>query len=190
MNKTSNHLPGDLQEIINGCIQKERSAQVRLYRMYCTRMMGVCLWYAKNKQEAEEILQDGFVRVFAYAHTYKGEGSLEGWIRKIMVNTALQKFRNKKMEYMRIVDYSAEIHDSAVQASFVSNFDEKELLKLIQTLTPMYRMVFNLFVMEGMKHREISEMLEISEGTSKSNLADARAILQKKINKLQKTAAS
>ena len=181
MQETGTHLPAELQELINGCIQKERAAQSRLYHLYCNKMMGICMWYAKSKQEAEEILQDGFIRIFTYIHTYKGEGSLEGWIRRVIVNTALLKFRNKKNELMRVVDYDADVHDNGERASFVSHFDEKELLKLIQTLTPVYRMVFNLFVMEGMKHREISELLGISEGTSKSNLADARAILQKKV---------
>ncbi len=103
MNETTEHLPKGLEQLINGCLHGERSAQAELYGMYCNRMMGICMWYAKNKEEAEEILQDGFIRVFLYIHTYSGEGSLEGWIKKIMVNAALLKFRNKKSNKLRLL---------------------------------------------------------------------------------------
>lgn len=190
MKETGEFLPEGLQHIIHGCIQRERYAQAQLYNLYSHKMMGICMWYAKNKEEAEEILQDGFMRVFTYIPKYKGEGSLEGWIRRIMVNAALLKLKSKKSNALQVVEYDAEIHDDTQHASFISHFDEKELLKLIQGLSPVYRMVFNLFVMEGMKHKEIAELLSISEGTSKSNLSAARAILQKKITQLQNTAAS
>ena len=187
MRKTSYHLPEDLQQLIAECIRENRSAQAQLYNLYCRKMMGVCLWYAKNKEEAEEVLQDGFIRVFTYLRTYTGEGSLEGWIRKIMVNAALLKYRNKKTNGVRITaEYNADLHDTLEAASFFSNYDEKELLKLVQSLSPVYRMVFNLYVLEGYKHREIAKQLGISVGTSKSNLADARNILQRKVCKLQK----
>jgi RNA polymerase sigma factor (sigma-70 family) len=180
-------LPEHLQKIINGCIKGERSAQTELYRLYCKKMMGVCMWYAKNKEEAEEILQDGFMNVFTYIHNYKGEGSLEGWIRKIMVNAALAKYRSKKSNSMRVVtEYNAEVHDVAQESSILAGLEEKEIVSLIQSLSPVYRMVFNLYVFEGMKHKEIAQSLGISEGTSKSNLADARQILQQKIIKQRK----
>ncbi len=188
MKETCELLPDDLQQIIHGCIHKNRSAQAQLYNLYSEKMMGICMWYARNREEAEEILQDGFVRVLLHIHSYKGEGSLEGWVRRIIVNTALLKFRSQKSNAFRIVEYDADLHDNAEYALFVSYSDEKELLKLIQGLSPIYRLVFNLFVMEGMKHKEIAELLGISEGTSKSNLADARAILQKKVLRLHKTA--
>jgi len=182
------HLPEHLQKIINGCIKGERSAQAELYHLYCSKMMGVCMWYAKNKEEAEEILQDGFMNVFTYIHNYKGEGPLEGWIRKIMVNAALAKYRNKKSNSMRIItEYNAELHDVAQESSILAGLEEKEIVALIQTLSPVYRMVFNLYVFEGMKHKEIAACLGISEGTSKSNLADARLILQRKINQSRKS---
>lgn len=180
-------MPEGLQQIIDGCIKGDRHAQARLYHLFCSKMMGVCMWYAKNKQEAEEILQDGFMLVFTHIKTYKGEGSLEGWIRKIMVNAALTKFRSKKSNSMRLVmEYNAEAHDIAQESSILSCLEEKEIVQLIQSLTPVYRMVFNLYVFEGMKHREIAALLGISEGTSKSNLADARLILQRKIIQQQK----
>ena len=155
----------------------DRISQAKLYTLYAGKMLGVCMWYAKNKEEAEEILQDGFIRAFTYLHKFRAEGSFEGWIRKIMVNAALFKYRNKS--YLKpLVAYSSDTHDVAEMASVFIQIEVKELVKLIQSLTPAYRMVFNLFVMEGMKHREIAKILGISEGTSKSNLADARAALQ------------
>ena len=164
--KTDQHLAGDSQQLITGCVQRNRCAQMQLYNLYSSKMMGLCLWYAKNKEEAEEILQDGFMRVFIYIHTYTGEGSLEGWIRKIMINAALLKYRNKKDNLWTIAEYNADLHDKADTTSFFSNYDEKELLKLVQSLSPVYRMVFNLYVLEGFKHKEIAKLLGISEGTS------------------------
>lgn len=179
MPETTQHLAENQQLIIKGCIEGDRAAQARLYQLYACKMMGVCMWYARNREEAEEILQDGFMRTFTYIHKFRGEGSFEGWIRKIMVSAALFKYRNKSAQLRPVVEFNLEVHDASEQESFISNFDEKELVKLVQTLSPAYRIVFNLFVFEGLKHREIAAMLGISEGTSKSNLADARAILQK-----------
>ena len=140
--------------------------------------MGVCMWYAHNREEAEEILQDGFMRVFKYLNTYSGEGSFEGWMRKVMVSAALSKYRSKSSHLRVVTEYSSDVHDIAEESSIISRFDEKELVRLVQTLSPGYRLVFNLYVFEGLKHREIAEALNISEGTSKSNLANARKILQ------------
>lgn len=136
------------------------------------------MWYAKNREEAEEILQDGFMRVFTYLHTFTGKGSFEGWIRKIMVSAALTKYRNKSAFLKPLVEFNHDFHDVYEEADFISQYDERKLVKLIQTLTPSYRLVFNLYVFEGLKHREIAKVLNISEGTSKSNLADARKILK------------
>jgi RNA polymerase sigma factor (sigma-70 family) len=187
LNKTYQDLPDGQQLIIKGCISGDRASQQRLYDLYARKMMGVCMWYAHNREEAEEILQDGFMRVFTYINTFKGEGSLEGWIRKIMVNAALLKYRNKS-HLRAVVEYNAEEHDIKGTNSVIEKLEAKELVKLIQTLTPGYRLVFNLYVMEGMRHREIAELLGISEGTSKSNLADARVILQKAIEVKKKVA--
>jgi len=148
------------------------------------------MWYAKSREEAEEILQDGFIKVFKYLQSYSGKGSLEGWIRKIMVNTALLKYKGKKNSNLRLVTELDE--ETTLQGKYAdgeSNLAEKQLLELVQSLTPVYRMVFNLFVLEGFKHKEIAGLLGITEGTSKSNLSDARAILQQKIIGLQKTAS-
>jgi RNA polymerase sigma-70 factor (ECF subfamily) len=177
------------QLIIKGCIAGERASQQKLYNLYARKMMGVCLWYARNKEEAEEILQDGFMRVFTYIGKFKGEGSFEGWIRRIMVNAALAKYKNRS--HLRpVVEYNPEEHEIKEAVSPIVILEAKELVKLVQELTPGYRMVFNLYVLEGMKHREIAELLGISEGTSKSNLADSRIILQRQIEALSKKVAS
>ena len=167
------------QPIIEGCIAGDRSAQAQLYHLYARKMMGVCSWYARNKEEAEEILQDGFIRVFSYIHRFRGTGSFEGWMRRIMVNAALLKYRSKSSHLRSVIEFDPDRHDAVDNISVIKQLETKELVSLVQRLTPAYRMVFNLFVLEGMKHREIAELLGISEGTSKSNLAAARVILQK-----------
>ena len=187
LEQTYQGLPYGHQLIIKGCIAGDRASQKRLYDLYAHKMMGVCLWYARNREEAEEVLQDGFIRVFTYIHTYKGQGSFEGWIRKIVVNAALLKYRNKS-KLRAIVEYNAEEHDIKESDTVLEMLDAKELIKLVQTLSPGYRMVFNLYVLEGLKHREIAELLGISEGTSKSNLADARLVLQKALTVKKKVA--
>jgi RNA polymerase sigma-70 factor (ECF subfamily) len=152
-----------------------------LYDRYGPKMMGVCLRYARNREEAEEILHEGFLRVFTYISTFKGTGSFEGWIRKIMVNCALLRYRNKSQlpPVIRLAQFNYEVVD---ETDILSNLDAKELLSLVQTLPAGYRLVFNLYVFEGYKHREIAEALGISEGTSKSNLSDARSFLQKALS--------
>lgn len=181
-------LPDDQQLIIKGCLAGDRASQQKLYNLYARKMMGVCLWYGKNREEAEEILQDGFMRVFTYLDKFTGKGSFEGWIRKIMVSAALIKYRNKS-RLRPVVEYSEDLYDAGESAAVIALIDAKELVKLVQTLSPGYRLVFNLYVLEGMKHREIAEILGISENTSKSNLADARNILQKALGHKKKLAA-
>ncbi|MCW3107545.1 MAG: sigma-70 family polymerase sigma factor [Segetibacter sp.] len=142
--------------------------------------------YSKNCEEAEEIMQEGFVQVFKSLHNFKYTGSFEGWIRKIMVNTAVQHHRAKPKMHL-VLDISnsaAEVSDQDI----IMSIQKKELLKMIQALTPAYRMVFNLYVFEGMKHREIAALLGISEGTSKSNFFDAKLILQKAVTNSLKVA--
>jgi RNA polymerase sigma-70 factor (ECF subfamily) len=144
--------------------------------------MIVCLRYAKNLEEAEEILQDGFIRVFKFIGQFKNEGSFEGWIRKIMVNCALQKLRNQS--YLRpLISLNTSLHDESYEDPMLENINGKEMLLMVQALSPAYRMVFNLYHFEGYKHREIALMLGIEEGTSKSNLAQARKNLQTAVKK-------
>lgn len=172
------HLPDNEHLLIKGCIRGERSSQSQLYNLYAAKMLAVCMRYAKNREEAEEIIQEGFMRVFTYIKQFKGTGSLEGWIRKIMVNCALVRYK-KKVHLVPVVEFDSGHCITEDGTDIISILNAKELLKLIQALTPAYRVVFNLYVFEGMKHREIAEVLGISEGTSKSNLSDARTALQK-----------
>ena len=169
------------EAIIRGCIAGDRASQSKLYHLHCSRMMAVCMWYAHNREEAEEILQDGFLRIFKYIHTFNRLGSLEAWIRSIMVSAALTKFRNKSARMWVVMEPEVDEDELFEEPLFASNYDEKELLKLVQKLPPMYRLVFNLYVFEGYRHKQIASMLEISEGTSKSNLHDARKILQRQV---------
>ncbi|MBD0278575.1 MAG: sigma-70 family RNA polymerase sigma factor [Flavisolibacter sp.] len=143
-------------------------------------MFMVCQRYAKNREEAEEILQEGFMKVFEFIHQFKFAGSFEGWMRKIMVNCALQKYRNKT-NLRLVISIETITTEQPDNEEILSRLGTKELLDMVQQLPPGYRMVFNLYVFEGMKHREIAECLGISEGTSKSNLSDARAILQRAV---------
>ena len=174
-------------KLIQACIDGDRYSQSRLYEQFMPKMFGVCMRYAKNREEAEEIMQEGFVQVFKSLHSFKFAGSFEGWIRKIMVFCAIQHYRSKpKMHPVVCIENS--------QAEEVGNEDilarlhKKELLKMVQALPPAYRLIFNLYVFEGMKHREIAEHLGISEGTSKSNFFDAKLLLQKAVTNSLKVA--
>jgi RNA polymerase sigma-70 factor, ECF subfamily len=172
----------NLKELIEGCINGKRHSQNELYKLLAPKMFIVCQRYSKNRQEAEEILQEGFIRVFTFLHQYKFNGSFEGWVRKIMVNCALQKYRFKK-EMHAVIDIENVAINNYGREDVLSRIHAKELLEMIQQLSPAYRTIFNLYVFEGMKHREIAELLGISEGTSKSNLSDARAFLKKAIQR-------
>lgn len=157
-------------------------AQAKLYELFAPKMFGVCLRYAKDSTEAEDNLQEGFIRVFTYIDKFRHEGSFEGWMRRIMVNVSLEKFRKQHMMYP-VEDVT--IYDTKNYTDdIIEKISAQELIELIQELTPRYRMVFNLFVMEGMNHKEISEEMNISVGTSKSNLARAREMLQRKVKVL------
>jgi RNA polymerase sigma factor (sigma-70 family) len=167
----------ELQELINGCQAKNRSCQYKIYAIYGPVMMALCLRYSKNREEAEEVLQDGFLKVYRCISQFSNKGSFEGWIRKIMINSALQRFRGKANQY-NLVSLVEEQFFLNKESSLTDRLGEKELIRLIQKLPPASRMVFNLHVFEGLKHREIAAFLNITEGTSKSNLFDARKILQ------------
>lgn len=171
-----------IDQLIEACLKGDRQSQSRLYNLYVQQMFVICLRYSKTREEAEEILQEGFMKVFEFMHQYKSTGPFEGWMRKIMVNCALQKYRSKG-NLRPVIDIDTVSVEHAVHEDIISKIGTKELLKMVQQLPPAYRMIFNLYVFEGMKHREIAELLGISEGTSKSNLSDARAILQKAVSK-------
>ena len=174
-------------QLIQDCIAGNRLSQNQLYQLFAPKMFVVCLRYSKNREEAEEILQEGFIQVFRSLKNFRYEGSLEGWIRKIMVYCAIQHYRSKPRMHA-IVNIEAADREEMVSEEITDQLSKKELLMMVQTLPPVYRLVFNLHVFEGMKHREIAQYLGISEGTSKSNLFDAKAILQKAVARSLKTA--
>jgi RNA polymerase sigma-70 factor (ECF subfamily) len=172
-----------IDSLLDGCKRGERKAQENLYRTLSPRMMAVCLRYAKDSFEAEDILQIAFAKVFIKVSEFRSEGSFEGWIRRIMVNTAIESYR-KNLRSMSVVDID-EVFDQPQTTFDMNQLETKDLMKLIQQLSSGYRMVFNMYVIEGYSHREISETLGISEGASKSQLSRARAILKEKILKIE-----
>jgi len=173
-------------EIINGCIKENATCQRLLFEQYAGKMMTVCLRYATDQMEAEDMLQDAFIRVFNFIHQFKFEGSFEGWVRRIVVNTALKYVQKKKISFAEINDHSEQ--SPRLEPYAYSNLGEGDIMKLIQQLPEGYRVVFNLNVMEGYSHEEIATMLNIQPGTSRSQLVKARKMLQNQILKLQKIA--
>jgi RNA polymerase sigma factor (sigma-70 family) len=171
----------EIKEIINGCLAGNRRDQELLYRRHASKLYAVCLQYSGNNEEARDILQEGFIKIFENLGNYKHEGSFEGWMRRITVNTALEKFRNKGSLYrVDDIDQVPEL-DAEPDNQDYAGLEAADLLEIIRELPPKYRMVFNLFAIEGYSHKEISEMINISEGTSKSNLSRARTILQRRV---------
>jgi RNA polymerase sigma-70 factor (ECF subfamily) len=172
--------PGDLDSLIKGCLEKDRQAQNQLYKLFSGKMLSLCFRYSQSREEAEDTLVEGFMKVYENLHQFKNKGSLEGWIRRIMVNTAIEKYRRANKLYRTV--QLTEVREMDFTADTILNeINVKELILLIQKLPSGYQIVFNLYVFEGLKHKEIAEKLGISEGTSKSNLFDARAILQRGI---------
>ncbi len=170
-----------LNKVIRGCQENLPEAQKELFDMFKTKMFGICLRYAGNYDDAQDVLQDGFIKVFEKIHQFRFKGAFEGWIRKVMVNTALERYRIHYRQ-VSIDEHVAEIEHEEPK-DILSDIDAADLVKIIQELSPRYRVVFNMFAVEGYSHKEISDMLHISEGTSKSNLSRARVILQEKISK-------
>lgn len=174
-------------ELINKCMVGDREAQKTLYYRYAPKMFSVCLRYAKDYHSAEDVLQEGFIKVFKYISKFRREGSFEGWLRRIFINTSIENLR-KAVSMYSIVDEEDKPID-IIDESIFDELDHEDLLHMIQSLSPGYRTVFNLYVIEGYSHNEIARMLGINEGTSKSQLARARILLQKKILAAQRLAA-
>ncbi|RPD96533.1 sigma-70 family RNA polymerase sigma factor [Aureibaculum marinum] len=177
-----------LKELINNCKKNDTKAQSQIYQLYAGKLFGLCLKYSKNYEEAQDNLHNGFITIFKKIEQYKFKGSFEGWLKRIVINTALQSYRKKNVlslvnEEIPDKEIDVDIDDEDVSLDF--------LLKLIQELPERYRLVFNLYVLDGYPHKEIAKMLNISEGTSKSNLSRARLILRNKIeaNQLNKNEA-
>ena len=171
-----------LEILLKGCRRGKAKSQESLYQQFSAAMYGICLQYASNEDDARDIMQEGFIKVFGKLDQVKNPAAFPGWIRRVMINTALEKYRSH-VHLQRIDDVKEEA-DEAVENGIFENLTCQELVDLIQTLTPRYRLVFNLYAIEGYSHKEISEELGISVGTSKSNLSRARAILQEKIKKI------
>ena len=175
-------LPANFNEsnLIRACIRNEKWAQKLIYEEYYSSMMGVCLRYANNDEDALDILHEGFIQVFKYIGKYKPGTPLSAWIRRIMVNTAIDYYR--KAIRRRTEDITEAYQLSAQDADAVSQCSEKEILAAVQQLSPAYRAVFNLYVIEGYSHKEIADYLNITESTSRSNLVKARSRLKEIIS--------
>ncbi len=174
-----------LTELITKCQESNSNAQRELYNKYASWLYGICLQYCKNKTDAEDNLQEGFVKIFSNIKKFRFDGSFEGWMRRILVNTIIESFRKKKgLSFEESVDsYPDDIEDEP-EFSY-SSIDTQHLFKSIDQLPPQYKLVFNLYVQEGLSHQEISKVLNISIGTSKSNLSRARKILKEKLSVLK-----
>ena len=170
------------EQLVIGCVKGDQGAQKALYQQFARKMMSVCMRYANNRDQAQDMLQDGFVKVFQKIDHFRGDGPLGGWIARTMVNTALDHIRRNK-PYDHSLDLTEAEHLHQVDEQVVSSMTTDELMALIQALPTGYRTVFNLFVIEGYAHKEIADMLGISENTSKSQFMKARAYLRKLLPK-------
>jgi RNA polymerase sigma-70 factor (ECF subfamily) len=172
------------KDIITGCVKGQRIAQEKLYKKFSGTLFAICLRYAKNRMEAEDILQEVFVRVYTHIHTYHFDGSFEGWLKRIAVNTSITYYRKalKKQLERDIDDGIAQLPDAAF--SFDGDFTMEDMLKCIEALPLGYRTVFNMYCIEGYKHKEIAELLKIDINTSKSQLSRAKVHLQNELNQL------
>lgn len=166
-----------LDELVQNCKQGNRAAQEQLYRRYAGVLFGICLKYSRNKTEAEDNLHDSFITIYNKIGQYGARGSFEGWIKRITVNTVLQKYR--KQEHLKLVTEHTE--DDIEVAADHESIDLQTLLGYIQQLPNKYRLTFNLYVLDGYSHQEIAQQLGTSESTSKSNLSRARVLLKEKI---------
>lgn len=181
------------EQLAKGCSEGVEEYCKILFERFYGKMLNVCKRYAKNYDEAQDMLQEGFIRVFKNISQYQYKGSLEGWIRRVIVTTSInycKKYRmNESIDYMEHDTLAASFSDEAATSVFTLNhaaekIDAQRLLDMIQSLPPAYNMVFNLYAIEGYSHQEIAQMLDITEGTSRSNLAKARYKLQKMLNEL------
>ena len=167
-----------IKKLIKQCQNKDIKAQKALYELYSSKLFSLSLKYSKNYAEAQDNLQDAFICIFEKIHQFKHKGSFEGWMKRITINTALSRYRDQKVFALNheenLIQPENDLHDHGISL--------QELLKCIQELPNRYRMVFNLYVLDGYSHKEIAKMMDISEGTSKSNLARGRHILKDKVN--------
>ena len=172
----------NLNRMWEGCLQNDRKQQEALYRALAPKMLAVCMRYANDKDEAQDILQEGFIKMFNNVHKYRGDGNLEGWIRRIMVHTAISRYR--KLKPMVLVEDMAEEGAMSTAAQNANNLEVNDLMKLVQQLPQAYRSVFNMYAVEGYSHQEIGNKLGITELLSRTTLYRARNILKEKLSQL------
>ncbi len=169
--------------LILGCQKGDRGSQKALYDKYASKMLAICLRYVGDKMEAEDILQEGFMKIFTNFYKYESTGALGGWIRTVMVNTSIEHYRKNKRNIIDLRENDYETVNQSFDEGLIEKLDAKVILGLISKLPEGYRQIFNLYAIEGYKHSEISAMLNISEGTSKSQYSRAKKFLQNLILK-------
>ncbi len=168
-------------EMIKGCIDGNRICQRELYDRFASKMLGVCMRYAKDRAEAEDMMQEGFIKVFKNIANFRDEGSFEGWIRRIMIFTAINLFNQRKRKFKESLDN--ELYDIAIDDQVIEKIAAKEIVALVQQMPEGYRTIFNLYAIEGYTHREIGELMNIAEGTSKSQYSRAKQYMQQALTK-------
>ncbi|MFD2873590.1 RNA polymerase sigma factor [Mucilaginibacter ximonensis] len=173
-----------IEELITRSKTGERKAQELLYKQFASKMLGVCMRYATDKMEAEDMLQNGFIKMFKKLEDYRGEGSFEGWLRRIMVHSSIEYYR-KHHKMIQVIDVAEMSDEPSVNPTAMATMSAQDLMGLINQLSPGYKMVFNLYAIEGYSHREIAEIVGITEGASKSQLSRARAILKDLVVKME-----
>ena len=175
------------EELVKACIQKSQNAQKVLFDKFSKKMMGICMRYAEDSLEAQDIVQDGFIKVFNSIETFQHEGSLEGWVKRIMVNTSLDNYRKNKKRRFAVELDEEDALEIPEQENIMGNITNTYLLSLIKQLPEGYRLVFNMFAIEGYSHKEIASELGISINTSKSQYSRARGYLQKMLENSEST---
>jgi RNA polymerase sigma factor (sigma-70 family) len=173
-----------VEDLVKRCKAGERKAQELLYKQFASKMLGVCFRYATDRMEAEDMLQNGFIKVFQKLADFRGEGSFEGWMRRIMVHSSIEYYR-KHHKMMQLADLEDASNETSVNPLATAKLEAKDLMTLIQQLSPGYRIVFNLYAIEGYSHKEIAGIVGITEGASKSQLSRARGVLREQIIKME-----
>lgn len=176
MTAASNHIPSE-SDLITGCIEGNPEMQKLLYDRFSSKMYGVCLRYTENTEDANDVMQEGFIKVYKGLSKFRAEGSFEGWVRRIFVNTSIEHYR-KKVKLYNVT----EVQENTIENNDLDALDSlatKDILAIVNELSPGYKQVFNMHVVEGYSHKEIADLLGITEGTSKSQLARAKGVLKK-----------
>ncbi len=177
-----------LEEIVEKCKAGDKQAFTFLYNKYAPKMLGVCIRYAKSREEAEDMLQEGFIRLFQKIDSYRGSGSFEGWMRRVIVNSAINYYKTqiKYNNTLNVENNDFVFKEEQAAETDSESIPQKKLLEMIQQLPEGYKMIFNLYVLDGYTHKEISEILNISENTSKSQLLKAKRALRQKVEEYRK----